>query len=103
MGMIPLFPETRAVLEEVNLRILRHWPAPPRRLISEWASETRMIPPGASNRPGKWVSEPYQIEIMDAMLDPEVRLVVFKKSTQVGWSDGILNNIVGYHIANNPK
>lgn len=40
---------------------------------------------------------------MDAMLDPSVRLVVFKKSTQVGWSDGILNNIIGYHIAHNPK
>lgn len=37
------------------------------------------------------------------MLDPEVREVVCKKSTQIGWSDGILNNIVGYHIAHDPK
>lgn len=101
--MIPLFPETEAILRDVNLRILRTWPAPPRRLISEWARENRIIPVGASNRPGKWVSEPYQDEIMDAMLDPEVREVICKKSTQIGWSDGILNNIVGYHIAHDPK
>ena len=40
---------------------------------------------------------------MDAVLDPEVREVVVKKSTQIGYSDGVLNNIIAYHIAHDPK
>ena len=40
---------------------------------------------------------------MDALLDPEVREIVCKKSTQIGWSDGVLNNIVGYFIDHDPR
>jgi phage terminase large subunit GpA-like protein len=61
------------------------------------------MPKGSSNRPGRWVSEPYQVAMMDAMLDPEVREVVCKKSTQIGWSDGVLNNIIGYFIDHDPR
>lgn len=41
--------------------------------------------------------------MMDAILNPEVREIVCMKSTQVGWSDGVLNNIVGYFIDADPK
>ena len=41
--------------------------------------------------------------MMDALLDPEVREIVCKKSTQIGWSDGVLNNIVGYFIDHDPR
>jgi phage terminase large subunit GpA-like protein len=39
---------------------------------------------------------------MDALLDPETREVIFKKSTQVGWTE-IINNIIGYFIDAEPK
>jgi len=41
--------------------------------------------------------------MMDAILDPEAREIICKKSTQVGWSDGVLNNIIGYFIDHDPK
>lgn len=41
--------------------------------------------------------------MMDCCLDPLVREIIVKKSTQIGWSDGVLNNVVGYFIACEPK
>jgi len=41
--------------------------------------------------------------MMDAILDHEAREIICKKSTQVGWSDGVLNNIIGYFIDHDPK
>ena len=35
---------------------------------------------------------------MDVILDPEVHEIVFMKSTQVGYSDAILNNTIGYFV-----
>ncbi len=75
---------------------------PPSLLVSEWAERNRVLPKGTSARPGPWITESYQREIMDAVLDPEVREVVCKKSTQLGWSDS-MNNVVGYFIDADPK
>lgn len=77
---------------------------PPRSLkVSEWAEQHRILPKGTSARPGPWLTESFQREMMDAILNPEVREIVCMKSTQVGWSDGVLNNIVGYFIDADPK
>ena len=57
---------------------------------------------GASSRPGPWRTESYQKEIFDCLADPRVRLIVFRKSTQVGWS-AILNAIAGYFIDADPS
>ncbi len=75
---------------------------PPSLKISEWAEQNRVLPKGTSARPGPWRTESYQRELMDAILDPEVREVVCKKSTQVGWSDCV-NNVIGYFIDADPQ
>jgi len=40
---------------------------------------------------------------MNAVLDPDVQRVVWMKSTQFGYSDAILNNIIGYFIDVRPR
>ena len=41
--------------------------------------------------------------MMDVILDPLVHEVVIQKSTQIGYSDAVLNNICGYFIDIDPK
>jgi len=98
-----LLPEQQTALWVSDEKISKFFQAPSLLKVSQWAAENRILPKGSSNRPGRWVSEPYQIAMMDAILDPEVREIVCKKSTQVGWSDGVLNNIIGYFIDHDPR
>jgi len=57
----------------------------------------------ASAEPGKWNTSraPYQREMMDAICDPQIEMVVVMSSAQVGKTE-IINNIVGYHIHLDP-
>lgn len=71
-------------------------------LVSEWAESNRFLPKGTTARPGLYVAEKFQRIIMDAICDPIVQRVSCKKSTQVGWTE-ILLNICGYFIDVNPK
>jgi len=103
LATVTLLPEQHAALLLTGAKIRAFFPAPPPLKISEWARANRILPKGTSNRPGRWVSEPYQDAMMDAILDPEAREIICKKSTQVGWSDGVLNNIIGYFIDHDPK
>ncbi len=61
-----------------------------------------MLRKGASSRPGPWRTESYQRGILDALRDPQVREVILRKSTQVGWS-AMLNAIAGYFIDADPS
>lgn len=70
--------------------------------MTEWAEANRIIPQGGSARPGKWITESYQREIMDCIVDPLVGRIAVRKSTQIGWSE-ILNNVIGYFIDADPK
>src|ERR1700694_464842 len=103
MATVTLLPEQQTALGEADQKISEFFKAPAFLKISQWAAENRILPKGTSNRPGRWVSEPYQDAMMDAILDPDVREIVCKKSTQIGWSDGVLNNIIGYFIDHDPK
>jgi phage terminase large subunit GpA-like protein len=71
--------------------------------VSEWADRERMLSPEASAEPGRWITSraEYQRGIMDAVSDPQVETVVVIKSAQVGWTE-IINNVVGFHIAQDP-
>lgn len=76
---------------------------PPLRMdISAWADSFRII--GAANAtPGPWKTDnaPYQREPMDCMSDRRTRRVSLMWSAQVGKTE-IANNVVGYHIGQNP-
>lgn len=77
---------------------------PPRLTVSEWADEYRRLSPEASAEPGAWNTSraEYQRGIMDAMSDPSIETVVVMTSAQIGKTE-ILNNIVGFHVSQDPS
>lgn len=76
---------------------------PPDITISEWAIRNRVLPKGTTSLPGPFHPEVFQIEMMDAILSPNVHEVVIMKPTQMGYSDAVLNSIMGYYIDADPK
>jgi phage terminase large subunit GpA-like protein len=77
---------------------------PPKLTISEWADKHRRLSAESSAEAGVWdtARAEYQRGIMDAINDPTVREVVVMTSAQIGKTE-LLNNIVGYHISQDPS
>jgi phage terminase large subunit GpA-like protein len=71
--------------------------------IEEWARKNRVLPKGTTAIPGPFIPEVFQIEMMNAVLDPNVHEIVCMKSTQIGYSDAVCNNVMGYYIDVDPK
>lgn len=71
--------------------------------VSQWAEQYRMLDSKTSAIPGPWRNRktPYLVEIMDALIDPEVEEIIFCKPTQVGGTETILN-MLGYVIQQDP-
>jgi len=84
-------------------RVYGHWDPPPDITISEWAIRHRILPKGTTSRPGPFKPETFQVEMMDCILDPNVHEVAIMKCTQVGYSDAVLNNVIGYYISCDAK
>lgn len=75
---------------------------PPRKMtLSEWSDEHAYLSAESAAEPGKWTTLAYQRGIMDALTDPEIEWVVVMKSARVGYTK-ILNNLIGYHIHQDP-
>ncbi|MFC4403307.1 phage terminase large subunit family protein [Gracilibacillus xinjiangensis] len=76
---------------------------PPDLTVSEWADAYRKLSSESSAEPGQWRTDraPYQREILDAVLDPELEKIVVMASAQVGKTELILNT-VGYHMDFDP-
>lgn len=53
--------------------------------------------------PFRFTVTEYLREIVDAAVDRRIRRIVCRKSAQVGWTDGVLLNILGYLIHHNPS
>lgn len=83
--------------------VAENFTPPPRLTVSQWADKHRRLSSEASAEPGPWVTAraEYQREIMDAICDPAVSEVVCMKSSQVGWTE-ILLNVCGYYIHHDP-
>jgi phage terminase large subunit GpA-like protein len=71
--------------------------------IADWAEANRILPKGTSPRHGPFRAEAYQRGILELVRSRTTRKLVCKKSTQIGWTDAILLNVVAYHIACDPK
>lgn len=84
-------------------KIAARWAPPPKLKVSDWADEFRQLSSEASAEPGQWVTAraEYQRGIMDALNEADVETVVIKSSAQVGKTE-IINNLVGYHIHQDP-
>lgn len=90
-----------------NLSLLVHKFArmvkPPRkRTPSEWADESRMLPPGNAE-PGPWRSRrtPYMIPPLEAYQNPHYRRIVVVAGSQTGKTEGLLN-IIGQKLDDDP-
>jgi len=68
---------------------------------SEWADKFFYLSPESSSVPGKWITRPWQKEIIDAMTDDVCRTVVVKKPTRVGFTK-MLNIVHAYFIDQKP-
>lgn len=95
-----------SAIANLDVMLDRSWALydpPPDITVSQWAINNRVLPKGTTSRPGPFKPELFQIEMMDVVLDPLVHEVVIMKSTQVGYSDAVLNNICGYFIDADPQ
>lgn len=92
----------RHVEREVRSRIFA---AQPDISCAEWAETERYVSAEHNpEEPGEWRNSrvPYLVDIMDALSDPRVERVVFKKSGRVGGTE-VLNNFLGYIIHLRPR
>ena len=71
--------------------------------ITEWADRYRRLSPESSAEPGRWHTDraPYQREVMDVLSSNEYPMVIWMSSTQVGKTE-LLNNLVGFHMSEDP-
>ena len=78
---------------------------PPEKITpSAWANKYRFLSAKASAKPGKYSTTltPWIPGMLDALHEPHIREVVCMKSAQVAWTDGVLNNYIGYRIHIDP-
>jgi phage terminase large subunit GpA-like protein len=102
MQAIETHQSALANLSSAALRIYEHFNPPPDLTVTQWAMLNRHLPKGTTARPGPFIPETFQTEIMDIVLNPKVHEVVIQKCTQMGFSEA-LNNIIGYFIDADPK
>jgi phage terminase large subunit GpA-like protein len=71
---------------------------------SEWADRYRVLSRENCAEPGQWrtARTPYLREIMDAVFDFRVWMVVLMKAAQLGFTE-VVNNLVGYYIHQDPS
>lgn len=78
---------------------------PPEKLTTtEWARRHRGLSSKASAKPGRYNPDitPWVAGIHEALDDPTVFKVVAQKSSQIAWTDGVLNNYLGKRIDIDP-
>jgi len=78
---------------------------PPRITIDQWAERYRELSPEESATPGPFSFEhtPALREILRTCSDPTVRKVVVQKSAQLGYTVGVVCNVMGYHAHHRPS
>ena len=77
---------------------------PPKRSISQWADEERIIARGTGPEPGRWRTDrlPLLREPMDSVQDPSVDVSVFMCSSQAAKTE-LLINIAAYFVDQDPS
>lgn len=83
------------------LKFFNHFKPPEKLSLSEWSDKFAYLSPESSAEAGKWKTIPYQKGMMDFMTDPAIEQVSVMKSARVGYTK-ILNNLIGYHIHQDP-
>lgn len=78
---------------------------PPNMTISQWADKYRRLSSESSAEPGRWRTSkaPYQREIMDAVCDMRIQKVVIMSAAQIGKTDALILNPIGYYMHYDPS
>lgn len=79
--------------------------SPPSRMSTkEWAETYRYLTSDITSRPGKMdcMETPWMLYVMECLDDPEIRVIVGKKSAQIAWTETI-NNYIGRTIHLDPR
>jgi len=86
-------------------RIFATLAPPPDMTISEWADKYRRLSQKSSAEPGRWRTSkaPYQREIMDAVCDLRIQKVVIMSAAQIGKTDALILNPIGYYMHYDPS
>lgn len=86
-------------------RIFKVLQPPPEMTLSQWADKFRRLSSGSSAEPGRWktAKAPYQKEIMDAITDITIKKVVIMSAAQVGKTDAMVLNPIGYYVHYDPS
>ena len=86
-------------------RLFKVLKPPPDLTLSEWADKFRRLAAGTTAEPGRWktAKAPYQREIMDAITDISIKKVVIMSAAQVGKTDAMVLNPIGYYIHYDPS
>jgi phage terminase large subunit GpA-like protein len=91
-----------ADIDHVVERAMGAWRPPPKLSLSEWADRYFVLSPETAAEPGRWHTLPYQREPMDAITDPDVRMVVLMKSARIGYTL-MLSTAMGYFMHQDPS
>ena len=91
-------------IDEIYAGLQSLWLPPPDVTVTEWAEEHRVLSAENCALPGNYrvAVTPFLKEIQEACSDPDIPRVVCQKSAQVAWTDGVINNVLGYHIHLDP-
>lgn len=102
---LPVSGWTDASMDNLMARVWRDFAPPPKLTIDQWAEKYRELSPEESPMPGPYslVHTPVLREILQACSDPKVRKVVVQKSAQVGYTVGVVANVMGYHVHHRPS
>ncbi len=90
--------------EDLFRKLLKILEPPPDLTVSTWADEYRMLSSESSAAPGRWKTSkaPYQREMMDAISDPKTHKVVVMSAAQIGKTDSLILNPIGYFMDYDP-
>jgi phage terminase large subunit GpA-like protein len=85
------------------VEVRRAWAPRERLTVSQWADAHRILSSAATPTPGPWSTdrEPWQRGVMDAVHEG-AETIVCMKSGQIGLTESLILNTIGYHIAHDP-
>lgn len=78
---------------------------PPKLTLSEWADTRRKLSQEGSAEHGQWITAraEYQRGMMDAVSDPANEVIVAVLASQLGKTDALILNTLGYYIDQEPS
>ena len=92
-------------MDQIHEKFMTGMRIKPPMKVSEWADRYRVLSSQSSSEPGRWRTHrtPYLREIMDLLApDVPIRRISIMKGHQVGYTEGILMNFIGYTISEQP-